>query len=82
MALTQNKNLLAFLRTLQQYGLFNDHQNPGLVVYADDQFINQNLMKMKFQELGIEDKLILFANGKEVVDYFESLLHDSELTTT
>ena len=36
---------------------------------------------MKFRELGIEDKLVVFANGKEVVEYFGSILQDSEIDT-
>ena len=36
---------------------------------------------MKFRELGIEDKLVVFANGKEVVEYFGSILQDSETDT-
>ena len=37
-------------------------------------------MKVKFQELGIEDKLVLFSNGKEVVEYFMTILNDSTTT--
>ena len=33
---------------------------------------------MKFREFGIEDKLVLFTNGKQVVEYFESILQDPE----
>ena len=38
-------------------------------------------MKIKFRELGVEDKLVLLANGKEAVEFFETILHDSETDT-
>ena len=35
---------------------------------------------MKFRELGIEDKLVIFGNGKEVVEFFDSILqHPDEI---
>ena len=33
---------------------------------------------MKFRELGIEDKLVIFGNGKEVVEFFDTILHASD----
>ena len=35
---------------------------------------------MKFRELGIEEKLVIFGNGKEVVEFFDALLqHPDEI---
>ena len=47
-ALTENKPLLDFLQSLKQHGLLETETNSGKVVYADDQFFNQQSMKMNF----------------------------------
>ena len=44
------------------------------ILYADDQFVNQQELKNSVTELGLEERLSLFSNGKEVVNYFEELL--------
>ena len=56
-----------------------DHQRPGLVVYADDQYVNQQTMKMKFADIGIQDKLRMFSDGKAVTDYFENMLNGIQI---
>ena len=68
-AQSSNRNLLAFLDTLRSFGLLSTE--PGKVVYADDQFINQQLIKMNFTDVGILDQLVLFSDGQEVVDHFD-----------
>ena len=35
-------------------------------------------MKMNFRDIGVHDKLVMFSNGKEVADYFETMLSDIE----
>ena len=67
--LSSNRNLLAFLDTLRNFGLLSTEK--GKVVYADDQFINQQSMKMNFTDVGILDQLVLLSDGQEVVDYFD-----------
>ena len=64
-----NRNLLAFLETLKSFGL--PSTETGKVVYADDQFINQQSMKMNFTDVGILDQLVLLSDGQEVVDHFD-----------
>ena len=67
--LSSNRNLLTFLDTLRNSGLLSTE--TGKVVYADDQFINQQSMKMNFTDVGILDQLVLLSDGQEVVDYFD-----------
>ena len=45
-------------------------------MYADDQFINQQSMKMNFTDIGILDQLVLLSDGQEVVDYFDQVLEE------
>ena len=40
--------------------------------------MNQEAMRMNFKDIGIEDKLVVFSGGKEVTDYFDSMLSDLE----
>ena len=77
-----NEALLDFLKTLKQHNLLENATNSGLVVYADDQFVNQQSMKMNFSDINITDKLVMFSNGQDVVDYFDSLLKDLDLSLT
>ena len=35
-------------------------------------------MKMSFTDIGMSDQLLSYSNGKEVIDYFKSLLDDLE----
>ena len=68
--LEENAILLDFLQTLNQEGLLGNEANSGLVVYADDQYVNQQAMQINFQDIGAADKLVLFSNGKETLFYF------------
>ena len=81
MALDRNANLLKFLESMKYYGLLSADAKSGIVVYADDQFVNQQAMKMNFQDIGLQDKLVLFSDGKEVVQYFDKIL-TTELAKT
>ena len=76
-AYSLNRGLLAFLDTLNSFRLCSTE--TGKVVYADDQFINQQSMKMSFQQsmkmnfphTRILNKLVMFSDGQEVIDYFD-----------
>ena len=35
----------------------------GTVVFADDQFINQMVMKMNMEGLGLKDQLTMYSDG-------------------
>ena len=46
---TQNKNLIKFLDILKSTGLLDAvNRLPGLVIYADDQYVNQQIMQLNF----------------------------------
>ena len=47
---------------------------PGKIIYADDQFVNQHMMRRHFLDIGIPDSLITFSDGEGVVKYFEQYL--------
>ena len=41
------------MRNLAKYIYGNDEKQTGLIVYADDQFINQELIKMNISDIEI-----------------------------
>ena len=68
-----------FLTLLQQNGLLDGDRNLGQIVYADDQFINQQSMQLNFEDIGLGDKLTLYSNGQDVVQHFDDLLKKQSL---
>ena len=48
---------------LKQLGCIGKENRNGLVMYADDQFINQQSLEMNFKDLGLEKNLTIFSNG-------------------
>ena len=50
-------------------------------MYADDQYVTKMEMKINFDEMGISNKLIMFSDGEEVVDYFDVLLDNLDTQT-
>ena len=53
-----------------------------MIVYADDQYINRQMLKMTFYDIGLSDRLKIFANGKEVLTFFDTLLEDLSFDST
>ena len=69
-----NKNMTSFLKELQRHGLLESRDS--MIVYADDQYINRQMLKMTFQDIGLAEKLKTFSNGEEVLNFFESTLEE------
>ena len=67
-------SFLNFLQRMETQGLFQHDREPGIVILADDQFITKQQIRMNFGELGISDKLVLFSDGKNVVDFINGTL--------
>ena len=59
-----SNNFLAFLNKLRELGVL-EHANTGTIVFADDQFVNLQAVKMAIQDLGIstQDRFKMFSNG-------------------
>ena len=53
-----NKNLLLFLKILQENGMLKSMNKSGAIVYADDQYVNRQALKMAFlQDFGLAHRL-------------------------
>ena len=70
----KNKQFIQFLAYLQTHGLLSKINEQGLVVYADDHYVNREAMRMTFEDLGLSQKLLLFQDGLETVNYFDSMI--------
>jgi len=62
---------------MKAHGLHHEGKNDtSLILYADDQYVNHEALRMNLQDIGVASRLVTFANGQEVVDYFCTLLED------
>ena len=50
-----------YLAELEAEGFFKGEKSQGQIVYADDQFINQELLRMQFRQMGIAERLTIFS---------------------
>ena len=46
----------------------------GRILLADDNHASRMMLSMSLNDLGLVNRLTLFSNGLEVVDYFKELL--------
>ena len=52
------------------------YKNPdtsGSIIVADDQFVNQQGIRLNFMDIGLENRLEMFSNGIEVLNKFEEM---------
>jgi CheY-like chemotaxis protein len=54
-----------------------DFELQGLIVVADDQHINLEILKQHAKALGIEEKTRYCINGQEVIDTVERIVTES-----
>ena len=48
--------------------------NEGQIIIVDDQFASLQSIILKFQDIGLQNKIETFNNGKQVVSYLEKFL--------
>ena len=53
-----------------------ESKSKGLIIVADDQYVNLQAMRMAVEDIGISanDRLLMFQNGNEVVGCIDELL--------
>ena len=66
-----NSRFLNFLKILQEQRLLNGKNETGLILYADDQYVNRQAIKMTFEDVGLSNRLVMFQNGQEVLEFLE-----------
>ena len=55
-----NTNLLEFIKTLKEHQLLKSRNETGSIVYADDQYVNREALKMTMQDVGLADRFFTF----------------------
>ena len=70
------ERLVQYLREVDKLKKTRDLIRGGLVIYADDQFINQKGMTLTMRDIGFDERLASFSTGLKVVEYFEKLLSE------
>lgn len=74
----KEKKLLDFLAILQAQGCLREANPDGIVIYADDQFMNRWSLKQQFKDFGLEKNLMILSNGQEVLETIDKVLSDFE----
>ena len=57
------KHFVNFLTETERQNKTKNTVRGGLIVYADDQYINQRQMTLHMREIGLEGRLNLFSDG-------------------
>ena len=68
----------AFMQKMTECGLIDLAKQSGQVVFADDQLVNREAIRMKMEHLGIDGQMEIFGNGQETVNHFERVLNSLE----
>ena len=42
------------------------------MIVIDDQFVNQQGIRLNFMDLGLADRVVILSNGGEALSFFES----------
>ena len=56
--------------------MFHMNSQGGMVVYVEENYINQEAMRLQFREFGIESKLIVQSSRGSLVNFFYELLEN------
>ena len=72
--LADKQKCLDFLGLLQREGFLNEGKRNGLVLYADDQYINEQAMEMNLKDVGLDKNYTIVSNGQEVLDSIDEVL--------
>ena len=74
--LSDYQGLLEFLNHNSQ--LYSSGVTTGSIIVVDDQFVNQQGIRLNFIDIGITDRLKIFSEGGEVIEHFNKLFEEIE----
>jgi hypothetical protein len=61
--LAEKQKFLDFLGLLQREGLLAKGKRSSTILYADDQYINQQAMEMNLKDVGLQEGFTIVSNG-------------------
>ena len=70
------QGLLEFLNLNSQS--YSSGATTGSIIVVDDQFVNQQGIRLNFIDIGITDRLKIFTEGGEVIEHFNKLFEEIE----
>ena len=56
-------SFLEQINDIRKKGIFDEPNETGLILVADDQYVNQQAMALAFEDLNLQDRLRIFSNG-------------------
>ena len=65
------KGLIDFLNNNVES--YKSPNTTSSIIVADDQFVNQQGIRLNFMDIGFDSRLKMFSNGEEVLKYFEKI---------
>ena len=74
--LSDYQELLEFLNLNSQS--YSSGATTGSIIVVDDQFVNQQGIRLNFIDIGITDRLKIFTEGGEVIEHFNKLFEEIE----
>lgn len=76
--LDYNKGLQSFVQFIRQHGLTTKARQIGQVVFADDQLVNREAIRIKMEHLGLNKRVSIFSDGQETVQHIERVVNSIE----
>ena len=61
--LAEKQKFLDFLGLLQREGMLSKGKRSSTIMYADDQYINQQAMEMNLKDVGLHEGFTIVSNG-------------------
>ena len=74
-------NFVSFLRLIEECNRSKQAAQDSVIVYVDDKIESQDRMKAKLESLGLSFRLVIFDDGRQVVNYFATLLNSQKFST-
>ena len=65
------KNFLDFLNAARAQGLLDQRNSESLILAADDQFVNRQLIELMASDLGLRERTRVFENGQQVIEFLD-----------
>ena len=59
---------------MRKYEMFGKLNPDGVIVYADDQFINRQFLQISLEESQVANRCHIFQDGQQVLDFFDSVI--------
>ena len=63
---------------MKRSGLLESVNDTGLILIADDQFVNRQAIELVVEDLGIKERTKIFENGQQVIEFLDKSIEATE----